>query len=105
MTELLNYFGIEDTKKGTNYDLGPYEEGVASWIPSSKGKPIEPPHDWSSSGWYPSIHDSSSNSHGSSSTPHGSSSGNHENSVNNAYSTPVSLVILLVSFFIMLVFC
>ena len=33
--EVLDYFRIPYTKVGNNYDLGPYEKGIESWIPSS----------------------------------------------------------------------
>jgi len=34
--DVLKFFGIPDVKTGSNYDLGPFEKGVKSWIPSSK---------------------------------------------------------------------
>ena len=34
--EVLDYFNIPYKKVGSNYDLGPYEKGIESWIPSSK---------------------------------------------------------------------
>ena len=33
--EVLDYFKIPYTKVGSNYDIGPYEKGIESWIPSS----------------------------------------------------------------------
>jgi len=43
VTELLEYFKIDDVKKGSRYDLGPYESGVRSWIPSSKEVIVDVP--------------------------------------------------------------
>jgi len=34
--DMLNHFNIYDRRNGNNYDLGPYETGAESWIPSSK---------------------------------------------------------------------
>jgi len=34
--DMLQFFKIDDVKNGNNYDLGPYETGAKSWIPSSK---------------------------------------------------------------------
>jgi len=33
--DMLDFFNIKDVKSGSNYDLGPYETGAKSWIPSS----------------------------------------------------------------------
>jgi len=100
--DMLNYFGIQDVKVGDNYDLGPYEKGVGSWIPSSEGKDgaVDPPYDWSSSGWSPSIPDTpSQHTSGSSHTTPGSNS--PESKLNDASSIQVSLLLFIVSFFIL----
>jgi len=36
LKDILNYFNIADIKNGDKYDLGPFEAGKGSWLPSSK---------------------------------------------------------------------
>jgi len=46
LQDLLKFYKINDVKRGSRYDLGPFEAGVESWIPSSKKEdPISFPSD------------------------------------------------------------
>jgi len=108
--DLLEYFGIEDVKTGERYDLGPFESGVKSYIPSSKGESgaVDPPYDWSSSGWYPSIPDSSyvppPIPPATSSVPPATSSVPPEVRGDDAFSISSSVPLLMVFFIIFLLF-
>ena len=53
VTELLELFGINDVKKGSRYDLGPFESGQRSWIPSSKKEAGNPSGETSSGSFSP----------------------------------------------------
>ncbi len=53
VTELLEVFGINDVKKGSGYDLGPFESGQSSWIPSSKKEAGNPSGETSSGSFSP----------------------------------------------------
>ncbi len=53
VTELLELFGIHDVKKGSGYDLGPFESGQSSWIPSSKKEAGNPSGETSSGSFSP----------------------------------------------------
>jgi len=93
LKDLLKFFNIDDVKQGNRYDLGPYESGVKSWIPSSKKqKPIYYSSDSSdSSSASSSGHKSSSLSASSSNTP--SSSKSSSNSMTSASSSTKPSVI------------
>ena len=53
VTDLVELFGINDEKKGSRYDLGCFECGQSSWIPSSKKEAGNPSDETSSSSFSP----------------------------------------------------
>ena len=53
VTDLVELFGINDEKKGSRYDLGCFECGQSSWIPSSKKEAGNPSGETSSGSFSP----------------------------------------------------
>ena len=53
VTDLVELFGINDKKKGSRYDLGPFECGQSSWIPNSKKEAGNPSGETSSGSFSP----------------------------------------------------